>query len=63
MKLFGRYGPRWDNIKIFLKEIISRAVKLIQLAQRAVQLQIVINIFVVLKVLWNLRSARQIGRQ
>jgi hypothetical protein len=63
MKLFGRYGPKWDNIKICLKDIISRAVKLIQLAQRAVELQIFINIFVVFKVLWNLRSARQIGRQ
>jgi len=63
MKLFGGYGPRWDNIKIYLKEIISRAVKLIQLAQRPVQLQIVINISVVFKILWNLRRARQIGRQ
>ena len=47
---------------MYLKEIINRAVELIQLAQRAVQLQIVINIFVVFKVLWNLRNARQTER-
>jgi len=59
----GMSRRTWENnIKIYLKEIISRAVKLIRLAQRAFQLQIVVNIFVSFKVLWNLRSARQIWR-